>query len=337
MLEPIAIAGNGGWGTAVALVLAGKGVDVRLWGIETDYVAETALSRENPRYLPGVSLPDGLLVTPDFREASRGAALLVSAVPTQFLRATWERLAREDESGGAPVLSLSKGIEVETLLRPSQILGEVLDRRRTAVLVGPSHAEEVARGLPAAVVVAAADPELSREIQAVLSTDRFRLYTNDDALGVEIASALKNVIAIAAGICDGLEFGDNAKAALVTRGMVEMARLGASLGASPQTFAGLAGIGDLITTCYSRHGRNRALGERIGRGEPLEKAHESMGGKVAEGVPTTKAVKTLARRHGLEMPITEQVHRVLFSELDPLDAVTELMLRRHKDEREDLG
>jgi glycerol-3-phosphate dehydrogenase (NAD(P)+) len=331
MLEPIAIAGNGGWGTAVALVLAGKGVPVRLWGIERDYVEETARTRENPRYLAGVRLPAEILVTANFAEASEGAALVISAVPTQYLRATWTRLTPEDRSGGAPVLSLSKGIEVETLLRPTEILGETLGDRRLAVLVGPSHAEEVAQGLPAAVVVASRDTELAREIQQTLATERFRVYTNDDVFGVEIASALKNVIAIASGICDGLAFGDNAKAALVTRGMVEMARLGKAMGASRKTFAGLAGIGDLMTTCYSRHGRNRAVGERIGRGETLSGILESMA-QVAEGVPTTKAVRTLAGKHGLEMPISEQVYEMLFAGKEPLAAVTELMLREHKDE-----
>jgi glycerol-3-phosphate dehydrogenase (NAD(P)+) len=335
MLEPIAVVGNGGWGTAVALILAGKGLPVRLWGIETEYVAETARTRKNPRYLPGVRIPKDVLVTASFEEATEGAALLISGVPTQFLRATWTRFGEADRSGGAPVLSLSKGIEVETLQRPTQILRSVLGRRRPlAVLVGPSHAEEIARGLPAAVVVASNDEELAREIQATLATDRFRLYTNTDVLGVELASALKNVIAIASGICDGLEIGDNAKAALLTRGMVEMARLGTALGANRQTFAGLAGIGDLVTTCVSPHGRNRAVGERIGKGETLGQVLDSMA-QVAEGVPTTKAVCSLAEKHGLEMPIAEQVKSVLFHGKDPLRALSELMLRKHKGEAEE--
>jgi glycerol-3-phosphate dehydrogenase (NAD(P)+) len=334
VLEPIAVAGNGGWGTAVALVLANKGLDVRLWGIEEDYVRRTARTRKNPRYLPGVSLPEAILVTPDYGEASEGAALVVSAVPTQHLRVTWERLAEEDASSGAPILSLSKGIEVKTLLRPTQILREVVGRRKLAVLAGPSHAEEVARGLPAAVVVAAADEELARAVQATISTDRFRAYTNNDVFGVELACALKNVIALAAGICDGLGFGDNTKAALLTRGMVEIARLGVAMDANRQTFAGLAGIGDLITTCVSAHGRNRAVGERIGRGESVKQILASMD-QVAEGVPTTKAAWTLAKKHGLEMPITEQVYRVIVRGKSPLKAVTELMLRRPKGEAEE--
>lgn len=335
MYDPIAIAGNGGWGTAVALVLAGKDLDVRLWGIETDYVAETAKSRLNPRYLPGVRIPQGVLVTSDWGEASRGAKLVISVVPTQFCRKTWGNLAKVDETDGAPVLSLSKGVEVGTLERPTQILRQALGRRRTiGVLVGPSHAEEVARGLPAAVAIAAKNERFAKEVQETLSTDRFRAYINDDVVGTEIASALKNVIAIAAGISDGLGFGDNAKAALLTRGMVEMSRLGVAVGGQRQTFSGLAGIGDLITTCVSPHGRNRAVGERIGKGETLSQILDSMD-QVAEGVPTTKAFYKLARQQGVETPITNQVYSVLFRGKKPLKAVTELMLRAPKSEVEE--
>ena len=332
--DPITIAGNGGWGTAVALVLAGKGLDVRVWGIEDDYVAGTAKSRRNPRYLPGVKIPKGILLTSDWGEASRGAKLAISAVPTQFCRKTWGDLAKVDETDGAPVLSLSKGVEVGTLERPTQILRQALGQRKIGVLVGPSHAEEVARGLPAAVVIASKDVRFAKAAQATLSTDRFRAYINDDVVGTEIASALKNVIALAAGISDGLGFGDNAKAALLTRGMVEMARLGVALGGQRQTFSGLAGIGDLITTCVSSHGRNRAVGERIGRGETLSQILDSMT-QVAEGVPTTKAFHKLARQHDIETPITNQVYSVLFRRKKPLKAVTELMLRAPKSEVEE--
>lgn len=334
MLDPITVIGNGGWGTAIALVLAGKGLNVRLWGIEEDYVRKTAKSRKNPRYLPGIPIPDEILVTPDFAEASEGAALLISVVPTQFLRPTWGRLAGEDRSDGAPVLSLSKGIEVGTLLRPSQILRSILGRRKFGALVGPSHAEEVARGMPAAVVVGSSDDELAHSIQETVSTARFRAYTTSDIVGVELASALKNVLAIAAGICDGLELGDNAKAALLTRGMVEMSRFGVALGANRQTFSGLAGIGDIITTCVSPHGRNRAVGERVGRGEKIKDILASMD-QVAEGVPTTKAVYKLAREHDLEMPIATEVYKVLFRRKSPLKGVTDLMLRAMKRETEE--
>ncbi len=332
--KPIAVAGNGGWGTAVALVLAGKGLPVRMWGIESDYVRETAKSRENPRYLPGIRLPKNLLVTPDFAEATDGAALIVSAIPTQFLRTAWADLVPDDRSGGAPILSLSKGIEVKTLTRPTQILRQVTGRRKFAVLVGPSHAEEVARGLPAAVVVASTDEEFAREVQGIISTDRFRAYTNNDVLGVELASALKNVLALAAGICDGLGLGDNAKSALLTRGVVEIARLGTALGANRQTFYGLAGIGDIITTCVSPHGRNRAVGERIGRGEKVNDVLASMT-QVAEGVPTTKAAYQLSKKHDLEMPITEQIYRILFNRKSPSRGLADLMGRAHRAEAEE--
>jgi glycerol-3-phosphate dehydrogenase (NAD(P)+) len=334
MLDPVAVIGNGGWGTAVALVLAKKGIDVRLWGIEEDYVRKTAQSRENPRYLPGIPIPKEILVTPDFGEATDGAELLVSATPTQFLRSTFRRFRSEDRSEGAPILSLSKGIEVKTLLRPTQILREVAGRRKMGALVGPSHAEEVARGLPAAVVAASSDEEFARQCQDTVSTDRFRAYTSNDIVGVELSSALKNVLAIAAGICDGFELGDNAKAALLTRGMVEMARLGVALGANRQTFSGLAGIGDIITTCVSPHGRNRAVGIRIGKGEKIADILGSMQ-QVAEGVPTTKAVIKLAKKHGVEVPIAEQVHRVLFHRKSPMNAVKDLMLRTPKSEVEE--
>jgi glycerol-3-phosphate dehydrogenase (NAD(P)+) len=334
MLEPVAIAGNGGWGTALAIVLAHKGVPVRLWGIEPDYVRETAATRLSPKYLPGIPIPAAVAISPDFAEASRDARLVISAIPTQYLRETWAALAPLDGSGGAPILSLSKGIEVGTLQRPTQILRERFPRRGLAALMGPSHAEEVGRGMPAAVVAASTDEDLAREVQGTLSCDRFRVYTNGDLTGVEISSALKNVIALAAGISDGLGFGDNAKAALLTRGMVEIARLGVAMGANRQTFAGLAGIGDLITTCVSRHGRNRAVGERIGRGEKLDDILASMA-MVAEGVPTTKAARALAKKHDLDMPITEEVYRVLFTGQSPREAVTSLMLRRHRGESEE--
>jgi glycerol-3-phosphate dehydrogenase (NAD(P)+) len=334
MPEPIAVAGNGGWGTAVALILVGKGLPVRLWGIESDYVRETARSRENPKYLPGVKLPENLLVTPDFEKATEGAGLIISAVPTQHLRKTWEKLLPRDRSVGAPILSLSKGIEVTTLTRPTQILRQAAGRRKLAVLVGPSHAEEVVRGLPAAVVVASTDEDFAREVQGIVSTDRFRAYTNTDVLGVEFASALKNVLALAAGISDGLGLGDNAKSALLTRGVVEIARLGVALGANRQTFYGLAGIGDIITTCVSPHGRNRAVGERIGRGEKVNDVLGSMS-QVAEGVPTTKAAYKLSKKHGLEMPITEQIYRILFNRKSPEKGLAALMGRAHRAEAEE--
>ena len=227
---PVAVAGDGGWGTALAILLHGRGVEVRLWSREPDYAAEMRRTRANPRFLPGVALPAGLLVTGDAAEAFAGATLVVSAVPAQFVRATWTALAPALPPR-VPLLSVTKGIEIATLERPTQVLAEVTGRRPLAVLSGPSHAEEVARGMPAAVVAASRSPGLARGVQALFSTDRFRVYRLADVTGVEFAGAAKNVVAIAAGICQGLGLGDNAGAALITRGAVEISRAGMALGA----------------------------------------------------------------------------------------------------------
>jgi len=228
-------------------------------------------------------------------------------------------------------VSVAKGIENRTLLRPSQIVSDVLGRAPVAALSGPSHAEEVARGLPTTVAVASRNAELARRVQRLFMTDRFRVYTNNDLVGVELGGAVKNIIAIAAGICDGLGLGDNAKAALLTRGLAEMIRLGVAMGARRETFAGLAGMGDLITTCMSPYGRNRAVGVQLGQGRKLKEILAGME-QVAEGVRTTRSVRALARRRGVEMPITEQCYRVLFRGKDPTRAVSDLMRRAAKDE-----
>ncbi len=330
--ETVCVIGNGGWGTALALVAAANGHDVRVWGIDAAYVAETARTRANPRYLPGVALPTSLLLTSDVDAAARGATLLVSAVPTQYLRATTSRLAPHLPPR-TPVVSVSKGVENATLRRPSQVLAETIGPRPVAVLSGPSHAEEVARGAPTSVVVASEDAALATFVQRVFGNDRLRIYATDDVLGVELAAATKNVVAIAAGVCDGLGLGDNAKAALITRGNAEITRLGRALGARPETFAGLAGIGDLITTCTSRHGRNRAVGERLGRGETIDAILGSMM-QVAEGVRTAESVVQLAKTAGVEMPISEQVHRMLFGGQRPEAALRELMTRTPRSERD---
>jgi glycerol-3-phosphate dehydrogenase (NAD(P)+) len=250
-------------------------------------------------------------------------------VPTAYLRSTLERL-KPFATPGTPVVSLSKGLEVDTFRRPTEIAAEVLSVTRLAALSGPSHAEEVARGLPTSVVAASPDAELAGWVQRVVGGDRFRVYTNSDLIGVEIAGALKNVLGIAAGICDGLGFGDNAKAALLTRGLVEMQRFGVAHGADPDTFHGLAGVGDLITTCFSPHGRNRRVGERLGRGEPV--ADVTRGPQVAEGVFTARSVFERVTRAGLDAPICAGVYRVLYDGLPPLDAVQGLLDRPQKGE-----
>ncbi len=328
----VCVLGNGGWGTALALVALRNGARVRLWGIDAPYVAETRTLRENPRYLPGVTLPDALELTSSAHEACDGAALVLCVVPTQFLRATLTGSTGALRPG-LPVVSCSKGIERGTLLRPTEIVRELTGERPLGVLSGPNHAEEVARGRPATAVLACADASVRDRVQRLFSDPGFRVYGSDDVLGVELAAGVKNVIAIAAGILDGLDLGDNAKAALITRGAAEMARLGRALGARPETFAGLAGIGDLIATCVSRHGRNRRVGERLGQGERLEDILGTMV-QVAEGVETTRSVVALAARSGVEMPICAVVHRILFEGLRPRDALHELMTRELRLERD---
>ncbi len=331
----VCVIGDGGWGTTLALLLHKGGAKTTLWSAFPEQVEELRAQRENKRYLPGIPLPEGLTVSADPFEAGRNVDLVVSVVPTQFLRKVAETF--EDAlAGDVPIATATKGIEIETFRTPSEIIEEVLGKRRMAVISGPSHAEEVARGLPASVVVASKDAQLARNVQAVLSADNFRVYTHTDPKGAELGGALKNVIAIAAGISDGLGLGDNAKAALVTRGIVEMARFGQAHGASPQTFFGLAGIGDLATTCYSNHSRNRNVGQAIGEGKKLPQILEEMQ-MVAEGVWTTKALfGPESEARGIPMPIAEQVHAVLFEGRDPKAAVNELMRRELSGEMDGL-
>jgi glycerol-3-phosphate dehydrogenase (NAD(P)+) len=321
-----AVLGDGAWGTAIALLLAQNPEHrVALWSAFEENARLLRDKRENVRLLPGVSIPQAIELTTDVRQAVAGAELLIAAIPTVYLRATLQRIAPELH-GDWPVLSLAKGLENETFLRPTEILRQVLGVHHVAVLSGPSHAEEVSRGLPTTVVAASSDPELARWIQLRFGTDRFRVYTNLDVIGVELGGALKNVIGIAAGISDGLGLGDNAKAALLTRGVVEMARFGVALGGEHQTFFGLAGLGDLITTCISRHGRNRHVGERLARGEKLSDILATMK-MVAEGIYTTRSVHQKAAKMGIEMPITTEIYRVLYEGKGPLAAVNDLMLR----------
>jgi glycerol-3-phosphate dehydrogenase (NAD(P)+) len=319
----IAVIGDGGWGTAIALVLAANGHDVRLWGAFPEYAAEVQRTRANRKFLPGFDLPSAIRVTGDDAEAFDGAELAFSVVPTQHLRTTWERL--KPRWRGIPVVTATKGLEVRSVKRPSEILREVLGEAFSlCVFSGPSHAEEVARGKATVVVAGSADRALAERVQQVCFRESFRVYRSDDPIGVELGGALKNIIAIAAGICDGLDLGDNAKAALLTRGLVEMARFGEAHGAKRETFAGLAGMGDLITTCYSGFGRNRGVGERLGRGETLAQILSGME-MVAEGVWTAQAIHGAAEDARIRMPITTEVYRVLFEAKSARRAVLDLM------------
>ena len=322
--ERALVIGDGAMGTALACLLVGRGLAVTLWSAFSDYADQLRRTRQNPRFLPGVAIPEEVVIVAGVERLPQ-ADLVVLAVPTQYLRGVLEKLAPALPAG-ALYVSVAKGLELESHLRPSEVARAVLGERSLVVMSGPSHAEEIARALPTSVVAASAEPGAARRVQETFRTARFRVYTSDDPTGVELGGALKNVIALAAGICDGLRLGDNAKAALMTRGIVEMARLGTALGARPETFSGLSGIGDLIVTCTSRFSRNRAVGEAVGAGEPLDAVLARMD-QVAEGVWTTRAALELARRSGVEMPITEAVHAVLF-EGKPLErAVHELMAR----------
>ncbi|HEV8113686.1 MAG TPA: NAD(P)H-dependent glycerol-3-phosphate dehydrogenase [Planctomycetota bacterium] len=321
------VIGDGGWGTTLALLLHRNGIPTALWSAFPEQAEEMRSVHENRRFLPGVHLPREIEVTADTHTAAADVDLVISVVPTQYLRGVITRF--EDAlPGNAPIVTATKGIEIETFRTPSQILREILGERPICVLTGPSHAEEVAIQKPAAVLAASTDRAFAQRVQGALASQHFRVYTHDDPLGAELAAALKNVIAIAAGISDGLDLGDNAKAALITRGMVEIARFGRSRGASPRTFFGLAGIGDLVTTCCSKHSRNRAVGEAIGRGQSLEQVLSKMK-MVAEGVWTAKALfgPESDLDDDVSMPIAEQVHAVLFEGKDPRGAVLDLMSR----------
>lgn len=327
----VAILGGGGMATACTTLLTeSSDVAVSMWVRKAEIAEDLRKHRENKRLLPGVPLPESVDVTSNIDEAVDGADFLVVAIPTEFLRDALTPLAAHLKKS-LPVISVIKGIEKDTFFRPSEIIADVLGPRPVVALGGPSHAEEIARRLPASVVAASGDIQLAKQTQKIFSTDRFRVYTNVDIVGVELAGALKNVIAIAAGICDGGKYGDNAKSAIMTRGLVEMNRFGSALGAEPATFSGLAGVGDLITTCMSPFGRNRKLGEQLGQGESLEQILSKMDA-VAEGVNTTRSVYDLAEDKGLDMPITTEIYRVLFEGKSPNDATQTLMTRPQREE-----
>ncbi len=312
------------------MLLHGNGHKVTLWGRLPEEVEPIIAAGENKAFLPGVKIPREILLTLDAQSALREAALVVLAVPSHGMRPICEKV-REFLPPGLPLVSVAKGIETETGARMSEVIAQVLKTDRIIALSGPSHAEEVGRGIPTAVVVAAKDHALAATAQKAFMNERFRIYTHDDIIGVELGGALKNVIAIAAGACDGIGFGDNTKAALCTRGLAEMTRLGVALGARRETFFGLSGVGDLIVTAFSRHSRNRGFGERLGKGEtPGQIAASTQ--MVAEGVKTAKSAWQLAQRHGVDVPITRQVHAIIYEGQAPKQAVRDLMTREAKPE-----
>jgi glycerol-3-phosphate dehydrogenase (NAD(P)+) len=330
------IVGAGSWGTALANLLAEKGMPTAIWAREPEVVSTITAERENALFLPGVRLAESLVATGNLTEALAAAGTVVNAVPTQFIRSTYEPIAGEVR-GDHLLITVSKGIEVGTLLTSSEIFADVVGgdpAHAITALSGPSFAREVAARHPTAVVAASRSIAHARTVRDLFSTPAFRVYSSDDLLSVELGGALKNVVAIAAGIVEGLRYGSNTTAALIARGLAEIARLGAARGGNPLTFAGLSGIGDLVLTCTGELSRNRAVGQQLGRRRPLDQILSEMN-MVAEGVETTLAAHSLAEQLGVDMPITEQVYRVLYEGKDPAAVAAELMARELKDERED--
>ena len=332
MSARIAVVGGGAWGTALASVLARNGHEVVLWARE-EVVRGVNTLRRNPLFLPDVELPEGLGATDRLEEAVESAQVLVNVVPSQFARSVWEPVAGA-VAGDAVVVNASKGIETATLKRMDEVFAELLPARvmdRFTVVSGPSFALEVAHQAPTLVVAASRSLEAARRVQGLLQNGSFRVYTNPDVVGVELGGALKNVIAVAAGTAAGLGFGHNTMAALIARGLAEMTRLGVAMGAQRETFSGLAGMGDLVLTCTGELSRNRTVGFRLGRGEALQEILGPMRA-VAEGVKTVQAVRVLAERHGVEMPISEEVHAMLTEGRSPMEALQNLMSREAKAE-----
>jgi len=331
MFASISIIGDGAMGTVLAMLLCDKGIRTRLWGYDAAQLQQFKTAGENTKFLPGYPVPKTLQYEADDRRIMADTDLVVSAVPCQFVRSVWQRL-RPHVPQDVPIVSVAKGIENRTLQRPTEVITDIMGRPLPCVVLsGPTIADELARRLPATACIASNDMALAQDIQYAFTTDWFRVYTNPDLVGVELAGACKNVIAIAAGAIDGIGAGDNAKAALLSRGLAEITRLGLANGAKAETFAGLAGLGDLVTTCISPKGRNRSFGERIGRGNTCDQALAATE-SVVEGVATCESLVALAHRLGVEMPITEAVYKVLFRDMPVQEAIHDLMCRELKAE-----
>ena len=331
-MKKIGVIGAGSWGTALAITLSNKGHKVRIWDLDETHLKELDENRENVRYLPGIKFGENLQTAPDVESALNGADIVLFSAPAQHFRSALK--------GALPYLkenmvavNVAKGIEQGTLMRMSEIANELAPDLKYVVLSGPSHAEEVGMAMPTTVAVASEDIKIAEYIQEEFMTDRFRIYTAEDIVGIELGGSLKNIIALGAGISDGMGFGDNAKAALMTRGLAEMKRLGEKLGADPATFLGLAGVGDLIVTCTSMHSRNRRCGIMIGEGTPPDEATEKVG-MVVEGIFTAVAAKELAAKSGVEMPITEGINDVIDGKMDARAVVEMLMTREKKSEQD---
>jgi glycerol-3-phosphate dehydrogenase (NAD(P)+) len=327
----ISVLGAGGWGTTLAILLHYNGHNVTLWEYKGLYARTLRKTRENKKYLPGIEIPKEINITHDLDEATTNQNLIVLSIPSQFLRNVIKDL-NFNSIKNSIFVNVAKGIEKNSLLTMSQMLINVfpsLSKDQLGIISGPSHAEEVSKRIPTAVVAASTNLETTKTIQAAFITSYFRVYGSSDVLGVELGGAFKNVIAIGAGIIDGAKFGDNTKAAIMTRGIAEISRLGIAMGAEADTFAGLSGMGDLIVTCMSKHSRNRFVGEQIGAGKKLKQVLKSMN-MVAEGVETSRSASQLATKHDVETPITYEVYKILFEDKDPVKATTDLMTREMK-------
>lgn len=333
-MTKIGILGGGSWGTALAILLANKNNEVHIWVRNKEQLRQMKELRENKKYLPGISIPDEIEITDDISKVIYGKKLIVLSTATHGIREVLES-SRSEFNNNQVMVNVAKGIENNTLLRISEIVGEILPNNPYAVLSGPSHAEEVARNIPTTVVSASKEKAVAEYVQDIFMSPYFRVYTNPDIIGVELGGSLKNVIALGAGISDGLGYGDNTKAALMTRGIIEISRLGVKLGANSKTFSGLSGVGDLIVTCTSMHSRNRRAGILIGQGQTLDEATKSVG-MVVEGIKTTRSAYELAEKNNVIMPITNELYNVLYKGEDVRESVYNLMLRDKKPELEDI-
>jgi glycerol-3-phosphate dehydrogenase (NAD(P)+) len=334
----IAVIGAGSWGTATAGLLGKQGNEVALWALEPEVAAGINAEHRNPVYLKDLVLPETVVATNDMAEALAGADVAVLVVVSHAMREVMER-AKGNVGPGTIIVSQTKGVENGTMMRMSEVVEDVLGhevRPRLAVLSGPNHAEEVAREIPSATVIAAYESNVAKRLQEIYMAPYFRVYTNPDIIGVEIAGATKNVVALAAGMSDGLGFGDNSKASLLTRGLAEATRLGVALGARPTTFSGLAGVGDMVVTCFSRHSRNRLVGERLAKGQTVQEIYDDIH-MIAEGVQTSHALNDLSKKMGVVMPITHHVYEVLYEGRQPAEIVPALMARSAREESDELA
>jgi glycerol-3-phosphate dehydrogenase (NAD(P)+) len=327
----IAILGDGGWGTTLAILLSKKGFRITLWGAFASNISYMEKRRVNNNFLPGIKIPRTIKLTADLNSAVLNKDIVVLAIPSQYIRQVLRKIKKLDYPKRAIYLSVTKGIEMNSLLRISEVIKTELGNVKLAVLSGPTIAYEVAKGIPSVAVIASSDVRVRKLLQKIFITDRFRIYTNDDVTGVELGGSLKNIIAIACGVSDGLGFGTNTKAAILSRGLAEISRLGIAMKAKPSTFSGISGLGDLVTTCISTQSRNRFVGEQIGRGRPLKKVIDHMR-MIAEGVPTAKSAYYLSLKHKVDMPIVKEVYNVLYKDKPAVKAFKDLMSRRKKEE-----